>query len=234
MQPGVLWTYAEEAGNGHAFLALVGTPVIWSQIIALLGKHTLSLSRGCYRVGLKSVSLLAHDGLTLCLDTGECTTKAPSPLPDQARLFLIDPDTETAAMVFETEPGECNKSVSKEEAIELAIKALGDSEAVRNCVDQCKKVLERLTVGGLKTALQKTIRFGAAQVDLGSFKSNSGGTKVPTRIFAATCLALLFASPGTFVPGIAFHFPPSFLSLKNFRCTLEDAHRHLNALVLFS
>lgn len=57
----------------------------------------------------------------------------------------------------------------------------------------CAERLRCLSGGGLKSCLQKAIRFGASTVNL-------GGAVVPTPLVAATVVALLFADKGSFSP----------------------------------
>ncbi|KAH3755955.1 UPF0046 protein C25E10.12 [Pelomyxa schiedti] len=202
VQPGTLWNYAQEVGKGEELLALVGKPVWWYEILQLLGKHTLSLHRGWYRVGPQTMSVLTHSGPTINLDTGECTIGAPSPLPTGSRLYLIDAPSNTAALVAEDSgtDGHSPTVMTKEDTLAIAIDVLGDTPVIRQQVKLCADFLNRMTMGGLKTTLQKTIRFGAKEIDISCLKL--GSSRVPTNCLVAVTLALLVVMPGCFIPDL--------------------------------
>eukprot|EP01105_Mastigella_eilhardi_P017924 TRINITY_DN4131_c0_g1_i3.p1 TRINITY_DN4131_c0_g1~~TRINITY_DN4131_c0_g1_i3.p1 ORF type:complete len:1316 (-),score=266.82 TRINITY_DN4131_c0_g1_i3:26-3973(-) len=207
VQPGALFQYAEEAGNGDALLALVGRPdSTWADILRLVGKHTLSLHRGWYRVGSNVTALSSHNGLTFDLDAGECLARAPDPLGRGQKLFLIDEPSDTAVLVTEETIGECTHAMTKEDALQIASEVLEPTchTAAKEQVAQCAELLDRLPIGGLKSAVQKAIRFGALTVDL-ALGSAEESVKVPMQAFAVTALALLFAKTGTFLPELQMY-----------------------------
>ena len=66
-------------------------------------------------------------------------------------------------------------------------------------VEQAAAALAHLSAGGLKSLLQKALRFHARRVDLG-FGVAGGGATLPTPLVAAVGAALLFAERGSFSP----------------------------------
>ena len=61
-------------------------------------------------------------------------------------------------------------------------------------------VLDRLSLGGLKSALQKVIRYGAATTALIPLAPGEKKLKVNSEVFAAVAAALMCASRGSFIP----------------------------------
>ena len=66
-------------------------------------------------------------------------------------------------------------------------------------VEHAVAALAPLSAGGLKSLLQKALRFHARRVDLG-FGAAGGGATLPTPLVAAVGVALLFAERGSFSP----------------------------------
>ena len=66
-------------------------------------------------------------------------------------------------------------------------------------VEHAAAALAPLSAGGLKSLLQKALRFHARGVDLG-FGAAGGGATLPTPLVAAVGAALLFAERGSFSP----------------------------------
>lgn len=102
---------------------------------------------------------------------------------------------------------------------------------------QLYRLLQRLSVGGLKSLLQKTIRFHAREVELprlgplsvkqqqqlseeeetGTVKAKQAGKSVeamplllPAGVVAAVATALLFTEPGTFSPELQVKLRTAF------------------------
>lgn len=60
-------------------------------------------------------------------------------------------------------------------------------------------MLSPLTLGGLKTSQQKTVRFGAARVGLPP-RADGSILSAPSQVFACMACALMFSNAGTFSP----------------------------------
>ena len=92
-------------------------------------------------------------------------------------------------------------------------------------VQQCVDVLRPLSAGGLKSCLQKIIRFRSKQVQLSEVADKTNKEAVASSaMVAATCLALLFGGKGTFSPELQLFTRGVTSALKRMAIILvEDA-----------
>ena len=98
-------------------------------------------------------------------------------------------------------------------------------------ISHCVKALGPLSVGGLKSLLQKTIRFHAKTVDLsltdpaaGKAKGEDKCDRPPAAVVAAVTATLLFCEAGTFSPELQLYTRGSTSALKRTAVILiEDA-----------
>ena len=103
----------------------------------------------------------------------------------------------------------------------LIAEALGvDVAEVQPCVD----VLRPLSAGGLKSCLQKIIRFRAKEVQLSEEAGKTKEAVASSALVAATCVALLFGGKGTFSPELQLFTRGVTSALKRMAIILvEDA-----------
>lgn len=88
--------------------------------------------------------------------------------------------------------------ITPEEVVGLVAEALPSAD--RTDIVAAHRLLSRMTAGGLKSALQKAVRFCALATKLIPIDEGDAAAKVPTTVFAAVAAALLFADKGTFSP----------------------------------
>eukprot|EP01043_Picozoa_sp_COSAG02_P007537 COSAG02_NODE_227_length_28153_cov_11.662294_9_plen_1195_part_00 len=117
-------------------------------------------------------------------------------------------------------------------------------------IEQCAEALRPLSVGGLKSLLQKTIRFRANTVvldliqhsqhlalDSKSSENTALGCRPPAAIVAAVAAALMFCEAGVFSPELQLYTRGSTSALKRTAVTLvedgwvEGAEQDLQALM---
>ena len=99
-------------------------------------------------------------------------------------------------------------------------------------VEQAAAALAHLSAGGLKSLLQKALRFHARRVDLG-FGGAGGGATLPTPLVAAVGAALLFAERGSFSPELQacawcmhMHMHMQYAWCMHGMCVLHAWHVH--------
>lgn len=115
------------------------------------------------------------------------------------------------------------------EALNAAPRLL-PSEVQHAEVEQAAAALAHLSAGGLKSLLQKALRFHARRVDLG-FEAAGGGVTLPTPLVAAVGAALLFAERGSFSPELqacawCMHMHMQYARCMHGMCVLHAWHVH--------
>eukprot|EP00756_Hemistasia_phaeocysticola_P015966 Hpha_TRINITY_DN15445_c0_g6::TRINITY_DN15445_c0_g6_i1::g.175091::m.175091 len=217
LEAGVLHQYAEETGNTTGLEEILGSQraVSWRDILSLTGKHTLILRRGLYTIATgpqrtadvvgELVDLTYGIDASHMLDLSSSGPKVTVLLPVRGR----------------------TAGIGEEEAVRWAVEVLrGEGgEVEEEEVKVCRAVLSQLSIGGLKSAHQKVIRFSPRRVEL------SDGRTVSAGVFAVVCSALTFSHPGTFVPEIQTFTRGVTAALKRTMVTMmEDAWVDAGAL----
>eukprot|EP00727_Mastigamoeba_balamuthi_P005680 m51a1_g1731 hypothetical protein (1311) ;mRNA; f:148396-152416 len=203
LQPGRLREHAREAGD-ESLRALddavaSGRALSWAELLAMLGKHSLSLHRAWYEARAPAPEAReGWEGWLLRLPCGgapaSCAQRALTAADAAAcAAFVVDEERAIAVLA----PRGCEEFDARAHALGVVVGACGCAEAD---AEACLALLRRMTPGQLKSALQKAVRFGARFVEL---QGGPPRPRVPARVFAAASLVALFCSPGSFVPDLA-------------------------------
>lgn len=119
--------------------------------------------------------------------------------------------------------------LATDDVVDLVLEALAPlprtARASRALLQTTRDVLAPLTMGGLKSALQKAVRFRAARVALpAAVAGDLPVALVPAPAYAAVACALLFANAGGFIPDLQLFARGSAAAAKRAAVILvEDA-----------
>lgn len=176
---GVLREYARKEGNLEALEALVGARVPFWQVLALCGKHTLSLRRGLYSVDR---SHLGASGVSSSFEVVDLASPG-------AQAVLLEVPSLARAVRVDASHG---RLLSAAECRGIAVELLPEEARV----DETFALLRRATPSLLKSLLQKLIRhWGAADPAPGD--PAAGLTR---RSLLVCAVLLLFQHAGSFIP----------------------------------
>ena len=170
--------------------------VSYRDIIPLVGKKTLCLHRGWYAVerGVSEVEAPAKDDSVVDLAFNVTT--------ESRKFSFVDLGDKLVVRVLVGEFDRLQRPAAEEMILKCVLAKYGDKMKLDTVVSQiraCMDALERLTMGGVKSVLQKVLRFGAKQVSLPTSSSRHGHV-VCSNIMAACCSATLFVLAGAFIP----------------------------------
>lgn len=224
LQPGVWSTFAEDAGKADEFNDIIvnNTPITYKDILPLVGVKTLIMRHSLFKLA---------GGPTVIneVPAGEFVT--------DTQVFGQLP----ATMIYYIEnhyiavPPSAPEMLEKKQVKAIVAEALQiemDDADLKASYDH----LVKFSQGGLKSALQKVIRFGAKSVQL----SYPIAREVKSSIYSAMAMALLIVDPGMFNPDIqTFVFGRTSAFKRLAIILLEDAWMptkitELNALMSLS
>jgi hypothetical protein len=193
IQPGKLADYAAEAGQEEALAEVVqeGRECSWADVLALVGKHYLCLSRRYFQVRSgPQIARAGWEGLVLEVPRCRCARRTIRREEEAgATAYVL---SESGLQFAVQVPNTAAFSRSRDESLRIVVETTGEpKEDVAACLD----ALARFTPGPLKAALQKAIRFGARRVDL-------GGRVVGIAAFVGSVMVALFSHAGSFIPDL--------------------------------
>lgn len=195
LQPGKFQQFADEAGHGAELMKMVTSmrEICWRDLLMLVGKKTLILRPKLFVVAAGPQRLSDAEAVALGAGFVDATVLDSAGVASLLRFEHSNGETD----VIKLPPsGECTLPTDRVLAIVLA----AVPTAVQADVHASIAMLSRLTLGGLKSALQKAIRFGAMETSILPLKHGDKKVKVDTGVYAATCAALMVANRGTFLP----------------------------------
>jgi len=202
---GILEEYAAEVGKASELEACIANRrvVDWRDILGLVGKHCLVLRRSLYSTEQGPTETSSAEGsVDLC-----CGDREYKHLNLFSGLIVRVPREATTPCTMPQLMGLCHDA--------LRHKGVDFTESQ---FELCRCVLAPLTLGGLKSAHQKSIRFGARKVDIGC------GISVPAELFVALTCILMFGHPGSFSPELQLFTRGCTSALKRtFVVVSEDA-----------
>lgn len=182
-QPGAWLDHARGAGRERDLMAHVhtATPVTWRDVLQCVGRKTLILRKGLYRltVGTRKEVRDGREAYTI-------------PTASHGDVQVVVPPSEAAPL----ENGRARG---------LALVAAAVGETREEIIAVAWDSLEGVTQGGLKSGLQKAARFGCPWTEVGREVPVPGAVPravIPTRVFLAACVIRLAMMPGVFVPEI--------------------------------
>lgn len=241
VEPGKLQESAALAGEEDlkALEAIVAEQrvVSWKDVLQLMGKKTLAMQRGWYRVQGFPRVVEEPDEEQLAIDT--TTIEIETGLDNGSQQWVYLGDDLTVRL-----SGGGVQQITAEDAQSIVAELLpklrclskkaydkhgaSPPEMKEDDVVHTMAALGPLSIGGLKSALQKTIRFGALSVQLPHTKAGDiekdGMDQVPACLAAACISALLFSRTGCFVPDLQMFTRGCVGALKRlFVIILEDA-----------
>ena len=192
-QPGNWRTFVtEEYEDEFDSIVKNETEISYLNIIPMMGKKKLILREElfCTVVGAIEVTdvpegtVVTQTGLFGGFNEDSCT------------IYQIDTH-------FVAVPRSAKTMLQKSDVIYLVTQAFLPEPNVEH-IQMCYDNLIKLTDGGLKSALQKVIRFNADRVQL--IKCDDGtACSVPSEYYAVMATALLMVSSGTFNPELQLH-----------------------------
>lgn len=227
LNQGIWQQFAEEHGNGKAMQALVQEKksICYRDVLRLVqtpgqpGGKTLILRPKLFRIVLGPVALAEDDprlGKQDVIDGSAWIAKsgvATTVYEMDERLVRL-PQSASRAPTVEDLP----------EMILKSIRGREDTDGITTKqVQDCIAILSPLTIGGLKSLLQKTIRFHAKSVDM-NLNNEEGENKLPVALVAATAAGLLFTRAGNFSPELQLYTRGCTSALKRMGVIIaEDA-----------
>jgi hypothetical protein len=201
LSQGVWQAFAEKHGKGAEMHATVqeGRVVCWRDILDMMrtpgknGGKTLLLRPNLFTVAV-GPSLVPPDDPRL-REPSEALVDAAKHLGgDECVAYDIE-----GVLVNLPVPGEAPfGKPDRLTEVASAVRRVRPSGGVQ--VEACAQQLSGLTDGGLKSLLQKVVRYGATCVEMPLAGLDAPSVQVPAEQVAATCVALLFASSGSFSP----------------------------------
>ena len=218
MCSGLFQGFAEDAGHGATLMQWVQaqTEICWRDLLTIVGKKTLILRPKLFvvAVGPQTIDPKSDRAIKEAVDA---TVLVPSAAAASAATASAVYCFElTSGGNLEKEKGGSAGSRAKKKEMLVRLPASGPgllkpedvvglvAEALptvdRAAIAATHKLLSRMTAGGLKSALQKAVRFHSVSTKLIPIVEGESGAKVPTTCFAAVAAALLFADKGTFSP----------------------------------
>ena len=207
LSQGAWQEFAEAHGNGESLRAMVeeGRHVCWRDVLQLMqtpgqpGGKTLILRPRLFEIVCAPCALAADDP-RLASGAGsamiiECVPPWGAAAPaDGGEVYELDSHLVRLPAPSPTPFGKADVTSAVLQAINGDQSGLQPSAVVASEVEAAINALAPLTAGGLKSCMQKAVRFHAAQVALG------GAVTASAAVVAAVAAALLFASPGSFSP----------------------------------
>ena len=230
LQPGSAWvSHFDTAGNLAVLNAWVaeGTPITWRDVLRHVGVKKLVMRRVLYAVGQGprvAVDVPAGctpvDGRRVVTAPGADEDKTPSVLYELKAAEADDASFYVRAC--ESQPALQSDYATVKTIVEAALRRLQVEAASEADVAACHRCLSQVTQGGLKSAVQKTVRFGRRRVALGHLKDNAS---VRADVYAAVACALLALGKGGFVPELQIFTRGVTSALKRTAVILlEDAY----------
>lgn len=199
--PGPRWVeFAEEAGEAQA-AALKDmidseTEVTFSDILNLMGKHTLVLRPELFKVELINRDVLPSEAAifdprhimsTKCLD--------PTRETKLVEFFLAKPGGPPMLVEMQKSHDDVFRKSEVVQAVVLACRLEdGWSGDLNDMVQQCFAEMENWTMGVLKSIMQKLVRFSCRRIIL------SNKAVIDAEIAAVVAAALIAAMSGGFQP----------------------------------
>ncbi|CAB9519679.1 expressed unknown protein [Seminavis robusta] len=233
LNQGVWQNFAEEHGHGEQLKEMVqrGLVVCYKDILRTMqtpgqpGGKTLILRPKLFKICVGPVTV---DETTLkdknkIVDASAWITAGDNGAPPETKVWEID------QTLFRL-PVSARSAPTKDELGALILKSLQGLIPERSLsellVQSCIDALRALTVGGLKSLLQKVIRFHAEQVDC-SLVMGPEAPPLPVALVAATSAGLLFTEAGNFSPELQLYTRGCTSALKRMAVILvEDSWVH--------
>eukprot|EP00011_Vannellida_sp_DIVA3-517-6-12_P013194 CAMPEP_0114636566 /NCGR_PEP_ID=MMETSP0168-20121206/17052_1 /TAXON_ID=95228 ORGANISM="Vannella sp., Strain DIVA3 517/6/12" /NCGR_SAMPLE_ID=MMETSP0168 /ASSEMBLY_ACC=CAM_ASM_000044 /LENGTH=1272 /DNA_ID=CAMNT_0001848283 /DNA_START=143 /DNA_END=3962 /DNA_ORIENTATION=+ len=238
VEPGQLQVSAGLVGQTEvdALEAMVAEQRVasWKDVLQLMGKKTLAMQRGWYRVqGYPRVVDTPDEEHTI-IDTTAVETETQRDSGAKQWVYLGDDLTVRVSggglqqiTAEEAHDVVCEQLPILQAALTATYKEENDSAAptlTATQVTTAMTALAPLSIGALKSTLQKTIRFAALHVQLPKAGEDApDACTVPSCIMAACTAALLFSKTGCFVPDLQMFTRGCVGALKRlFVILLED------------
>ena len=215
IQPGVWMDVAMEHGTDEILMSYVKnkTKVEWRQILQLFGKHTLMLRPTllCIKLGPKIIANPIGNVL-------DCRVQSKTQIQNSI-VYGID-----SFQIRVDKTRKLSLENNRETILQLVEHALSNmgipmDKAVNFSLRQIYRVVSQLTLGGLKSALQKAIRFSPTHFVLSTLS-----VSVPIELYAAMVCACLCVHSGGFIPDLQLHTRGCTAALKRMGVILlEDS-----------
>ena len=227
LQPGKFQQFADDAGHGATLNRYVAeqTELCWQDLLRIVGKKQLILRPVLFRVvsGPKRM----EDPSSI---TGPVICASSLDRKAEHHYYQFDEQGVGSVIIKLPAPGPPLQGAAVVAAVCEALGLEGAED--RAHVEAAHSLLSRMSSGGLKSSLQKTIRFHSSVVQLlpgvpakaGPAGATAGKeiTKVPSRVYAATALALLFADKGSFSPELQLYTRGCTSALKRLAIILVE------------
>lgn len=195
LQPGAWADIADEFGNKEKLMEYIidGTVVTWRQILQLFGNKSLMLRSRLFSVGV-GAHIISNPDPETSLSCNVTLNTITYSIPYSAKNFGND-IVEQGSLAVTVDRADANKqSQDVTNVIRLVALALEDVEYDLASLYKIHTALVELTQGGLKSALQKVVRFSPEHFILWD------NTLVKACEYAAVACAMLAVNPGGFVP----------------------------------
>lgn len=227
LQPGKFQQFADDAGQGATLNRYVAeqTELCFRDLLCIVGKKQLILRPVLFQV-VSGPKLMEDPGSI----TGHIMDASSLDRKSEHRHYQFDEQGMGSVVIKLPAPG---SPLERADVIAAVCEALGlEGAEERAHVEAAYNLLSRMSSGGLKSSMQKTIRFHSSVVQLlpgVPAKAGSAGataakeiTKVPSRVYAATALALLFADKGSFSPELQLYTRGCTSALKRLAIILVE------------
>ena len=188
LQPGIWTTFAENVGFADEFNAIVlnKTAVTSTDILRWVANKKLIMRHDLFK-------LSSGPRLVAQVPDGEFVTDTSVLGLSTSVIYLI----ENHYVKVPSSAPEMLKKAQVKALVTDALAATADDDDDAD-IEACFAHLTNFSQGGLKSALQKVIRFGANTVLL----SHPIARQVKSNVYAAMAMALLIVDPGMFNPDI--------------------------------
>lgn len=228
ISPGTLYEYCEEFGTTDLLVAAVDAQraLTWKDLYQWIGNHTLSFHPGWYTVDRSGESMTVFEGgqwMDLSSDSsadGSVFEERVALTADECRSFTLRrlgtvDQKFVVKILLATAMHKPSREGLKNIALSLVACRCNNAEqqfALAFCW------LEKFTIGPLKSALQKIIRFGAPVVVL------QAGLEMDADVFLCACIIELILRPGMFIPELQVYSRGIGAAFKRVvMCAFEDA-----------
>jgi hypothetical protein len=178
--------FADDAGHGAELMAMVTSmrEICWRDLLVLVGKKTLILRPKLFVVAAGPQQLTGAEAAALGTAYVDAT--------------VLDSEGVASLLRFEHNDGKMDvvklppsgAGIVPIDRVAATVRAAVPT-ALDEDVAASFAMLSKLTLGGLKSALQKAIRFGAVETSILPLKTGEKKVKVKTEVFAAMCAALM-------------------------------------------
>ena len=241
LSQGAWQEFADAHGNGAALRAMVeeGRSVCWKDVLKLMqtagqmGGKTLILRPRLFEIAAAPQALAADDPRLAAggADIIECVPPwlghAPAPcVPTNGAVYELDGQLVRL-------PASATAPFASSDVVGAVLEALNGgrggsrllaAEVTHAEVAATVEVLSPLTAGGLKSCMQKAVRFHASHVTLSTSSAKQSASRSPAALVAAVCAALLCSGKGSFSPELQLFTRGGTASFKRIAITLlEDA-----------